>query len=32
MKIVYNWLKDFVDLTATPDDLASCLALSRTNI
>jgi len=32
MKIVYNWLKDFVDVTATPDDLASRLALSGTNI
>ncbi|PYT43732.1 MAG: phenylalanine--tRNA ligase subunit beta [Acidobacteria bacterium] len=32
MKVVYNWLKDFVDLTATPQDLASRLALSGTNI
>ena len=32
MKVVYNWLKDFVDVTATPDDLASRLALSGTNI
>src|SRR5436309_5160045 len=32
MKIVYNWLKDFVDLTVTPQDLASRLALSGTNI
>src|SRR5438132_12185272 len=32
MKIVYNWLKDFLDLTATPQDLASRLALSGTNI
>jgi len=32
MKVVYNWLKDFVDLTATPQDLASHLALSGTNI
>ena len=32
MKIVYNWLKDFVDLKATPADLASHLALSGTNI
>jgi len=32
MKIVYNWLKNFVDLTATPQDLASRLALSGTNI
>ena len=32
MKIVYNWLKDFVDLRATAQDLASRLALSGTNI
>jgi phenylalanyl-tRNA synthetase beta chain len=32
MKVVYNWLKDFVDVTASPDDLASRLALSGTNI
>jgi phenylalanyl-tRNA synthetase beta chain len=32
MKVVYNWLKDFVDVTETPDDLASRLALSGTNI
>lgn len=32
MKIVYNWLKDFVDVTASPDDLGSRLALSGTNI
>src|SRR5258705_12935279 len=32
MRIVYNWLKDFVDLTVTPQDLASRLALSGTNI
>src|SRR6202012_776455 len=32
MKVVYNWLKDFVDVQATPDDLASRLALSGTNI
>ena len=32
MKIVYNWLKDFVDVTAPPDELASRLALSGTNI
>ncbi len=30
MKIVYNWLKDFVEVTATPDELASRLALSGT--
>jgi phenylalanyl-tRNA synthetase beta chain len=32
MKIVYNWLKDFVDVKATPDELASRLALSGTNV
>jgi len=32
MKIVYNWLKDFVAVTVTPQDLASRLALSGTNI
>jgi phenylalanyl-tRNA synthetase beta chain len=32
MKIVYNWLKDFVDVKATPEELASRLALSGTNI
>jgi len=32
MKVVYNWLKDFVDLTAPPGELASRLALSGTNI
>src|SRR5450432_638124 len=32
MKVVYDWLKDFVDLTASPEDLASRLALSGTNI
>jgi phenylalanyl-tRNA synthetase beta chain len=32
MKLVYNWLKDFVDVTASPQDLASRLALSGTNI
>jgi phenylalanyl-tRNA synthetase beta chain len=32
MKVVYNWLKDFVDVTATPDELASRLSLSGTNI
>src|SRR5712664_4436307 len=32
MKVVYNWLKDFVDVTATPQELASRLALSGTNI
>ena len=32
MKVIYNWLKDFVDVTASPQELASRLALSGTNI
>jgi len=32
MKVVYNWLKEFVDVAATPEELASRLALSGTNI
>jgi phenylalanyl-tRNA synthetase beta chain len=32
MKIVYNWLREFVDVTGSPDELASRLALSGTNI
>jgi phenylalanyl-tRNA synthetase beta chain len=32
MKVVYNWLKDFVEATATPQELASRLALAGTNI
>ena len=32
MKIVYDWLKEFVEVRATPDELASRLALSGTNI
>jgi phenylalanyl-tRNA synthetase beta chain len=32
MKVVYKWLKEFVDVTASPDDLASHLALAGTNI
>jgi phenylalanyl-tRNA synthetase beta chain len=32
MKVVYDWLKDFVEVTATPQDLASRLALAGTNI
>ncbi|MGB2589366.1 MAG: phenylalanine--tRNA ligase subunit beta, partial [Candidatus Acidiferrum sp.] len=32
MKVIYNWLKEFVDVTAAPDDVASRLALSGTNI
>jgi phenylalanyl-tRNA synthetase beta chain len=32
MKVVYNWLKEFVGVTASPADVASRLALSGTNI
>ncbi len=32
MKVVYNWLKDFVEVSAAPQELASRLALSGTNI
>jgi len=32
MKIVYKWLKDFVEVSAASDELASRLALSGTNI
>ena len=32
MKVVCNWLKDFVDVTAPPQELASRLALSGTNV
>jgi len=32
MKVVYNWLKEFVDVTAPPSEVASRLALSGTNI
>src|SRR5712692_10588947 len=32
MKVVYNWLKEFVDVAAAPQELASRLALSGTNI
>src|SRR6267143_1036760 len=32
MKVVYDWLKDFVDVATTPQELASRLALSGTNI
>src|SRR5260370_13238029 len=32
MKIVYEWLKDFVEVSAEADELASRLALSGTNI
>src|SRR5690348_2407426 len=32
MRVVYNWLKEFVGVTASPGDVASRLALSGTNI
>jgi len=32
MKVSCNWLKEFVDFPASPDELASRLALSGTNI
>src|SRR5260370_32291401 len=32
MKVVYNWLKDFVDVAALPQERAARLALSGTNI
>ncbi|HEY6128582.1 MAG TPA: phenylalanine--tRNA ligase subunit beta [Candidatus Acidoferrum sp.] len=32
MRVVYNWLKDFVDVTATARDLAARLALHGTNV
>ena len=32
MKVVYNWLKEFVNVTASPAEVASRLALSGTNI
>jgi phenylalanyl-tRNA synthetase beta chain len=32
MKVIYNWLKEFLDLSASPDEVASRLALSGTNI
>jgi phenylalanyl-tRNA synthetase beta chain len=32
MKVIYNWLKEFVDIAASPADVASRLALSGTNI
>ena len=32
MKVSYNWLKEFVDVAASPEEIASRLALSGTNI
>jgi phenylalanyl-tRNA synthetase beta chain len=32
MKVAYNWLKEFVGVTASPEEVASRLALTGTNI
>jgi phenylalanyl-tRNA synthetase beta chain len=32
MKVGYNWLKEFVDVAATPEEVASRFALAGTNI
>jgi phenylalanyl-tRNA synthetase beta chain len=32
MKVLYNWLKEFIDVTDTPEETASRLALSGTNV
>jgi phenylalanyl-tRNA synthetase beta chain len=32
MKVVYNWLKEFVPVTASPEEAASRLALAGTNV
>ena len=32
MKVLYSWLQDFVAVSASPEELASRLALSGTNI
>jgi len=32
MKVSYNWLKEFADVAASPEEVASRLALSGTNI
>jgi len=32
MKVSYNWLKEFVEITSTPQEIASRLALAGTNI
>jgi phenylalanyl-tRNA synthetase beta chain len=32
MKVLYHWLKEFVDLTATPEDLRTRLSLSGTAV
>src|SRR5712692_7476699 len=32
MKVLYNWLKEFVDLKAAPEDLRATLSLSGTSV
>ena len=32
MKVLYNWLKEFVELTATPEELRTRLSLSGTAV
>ena len=32
MKVLYNWLKEFVELTAAPEDLRTRLSLSGTAV
>jgi phenylalanyl-tRNA synthetase beta chain len=32
MKVVYNWLKEFVDISASSEEIASRLALAGTNV
>jgi len=32
MKVLYNWIKEFVDLKATPEDLRARLSLSGTAV
>ena len=32
MKVAYEWLKEFVEITSSPEEVASQLALSGTNI
>ena len=32
MKVLYSWLKEFIDVTDTPEEIASRLALSGTNV
>jgi phenylalanyl-tRNA synthetase beta chain len=32
MKVAYHWLKDFVDISASPQEMASRLALAGTNV